>query len=65
MNIVLNGKEHETSARSVAELTKELALPEKGVALAMENAMVPRAAWETTMLKEGAKVLVIRAACGG
>ena len=46
-------------------LAIELDLPEKGVALALDGKMVPRADWECTALHEGAKLLVIRATCGG
>ena len=46
-------------------LALELELPEKGVALALDGKMVPRSDWEGTALHEGAKLIVIRATCGG
>lgn len=36
-----------------------------GQAVAVENRVVPRTAWDETPLKEGMKVTVIRAVCGG
>ena len=36
-----------------------------GQAVAVEGRVVPRAAWDTTPLKDGMKVTVIRAVCGG
>ena len=65
MNINVNGKPYETQAASIAELAKEMNLPDKGVAMAVGMQMVQRQEWETTLLSEGCNVLVIRAACGG
>lgn len=65
MKIQINNKETETEAKNLAELAKEMALPEKGVAMAKDNKMVPRAEWENTLLTEGANVVIIKAACGG
>lgn len=61
----MNNKTLKTEARTLSELATELTLPEKGVAVAMENRMVPRAEWAETMLHEGAAVVIIKAACGG
>ena len=49
----------------VAMLAAELALPERGVALAVNNRIVPRAAWAETALNEGDNVTIIKAAFGG
>ena len=40
-------------------------LSSQGTAAAVDNKVVPRADWDSTMLEEGAKVTVIRAVCGG
>ena len=45
MKISINGETAETSAKTLAELAKELGLPERGVAVAAENRVVPRAEW--------------------
>ncbi len=37
----------------------------KGIAVAVNNRVIPRAAWATTPLEEGAKLTVIQAVCGG
>lgn len=65
MKIQINNKEAETEARNLGELAKEMALPEKGVAMAVNNKMVPRVEWENTQLVEGSNVVIIKAACGG
>ena len=65
MTIQINNKATETKASNIAELANELGLPQKGVAIAVANTMVPREEWETTALEEGASVVVIKAAFGG
>lgn len=65
MTIQINNKATETKARNIAELANELGLPQKGVAIAVANTMVPREEWETTDLEEGASVVIIKAAFGG
>ena len=65
MIIQINNKATETKARNIAELATELGLPQKGVAIAVANTMVPREEWETTALEEGASVVIIKAAFGG
>lgn len=65
MTIQINNKATETKARTIAELATELGLPQKGVAIAVANTMVPREEWETTALTEGDSVVIIKAAFGG
>lgn len=65
MKIKVNNKEVETASSSVAALVEELGLPAQGVAVAVDNRMVPRAGWQDYALKEGMSLVVIKAACGG
>ena len=65
MKIQINNKEVETKALNLSELAQEMALPEKGVAVAVNNKMVSRAQWADTALTEGIAVVIIKAACGG
>ena len=65
MKILINNKETETAAHTLKELSVEMSLPEKGVAVAIANKMVPREEWETTLLQEGCNIMIIKAACGG
>ena len=51
---------------TLAELVRDLGLADrKGVAIAINNAVVPRATWPTHLLVDGDRVLVIRATQGG
>lgn len=54
------------AATALADLVRELGLADrKGVAVAVNRAVVSRAAWATQLLAEGDHVLVIRATQGG
>ncbi len=51
---------------TLLDLLRELALAErKGVAVALNNKVVPRPEWPTRVLVEADRVLVIQAAQGG
>ena len=65
MKLNINHLETETAAATVAELVKELGLPDRGVAVAIANRMVPRTSWADTALIENAEVTIIKAAFGG
>ena len=65
MTIYVNNQKHEVAdALRVDELAASLQLPPQGVAVAVDNRMVPRAEWERTELKADARVVIIKAACG-
>ena len=66
MRIYVNNKEREVPERAcVNDLAASLQLPEQGVAVAVDNRMVPRTEWERTEPKAEARVVIIKAACGG
>lgn len=65
MKISINNKATETSASTVNQLAAELHLPAAGVALAVNNKMVPRTEWSQQSLQENDQVVIIKAVCGG
>ena len=65
MKIEINGRATDTTATNLQTLSQELNLPETGVAVAVNNRMVPRTEWTSTALNEGDSVVIIKAACGG
>lgn len=66
MKIFVNSQEYELACPvPVSELASMLELPEGGVAVAVNNKIVRRDEWNTFLLKENDKVIVIKAACGG
>lgn len=65
MDILINNKKTNVSSTNLLELAKEMNLPEKGVAVAISNQMIPRSEWADTPIAEDADVVIIKAACGG
>lgn len=65
MIVNVNNKAVETSASTLSQLVEELHLPENGVAVGVDNRMVPRATWHEYQLSEGMNLVIIKAACGG
>ena len=65
MNITVNNKAKDTQAFNLLQLTEELSLPAQGVALAVNNRIIPRSEWVEIPLTEGMNIIIIKAACGG
>lgn len=65
MNVFINDKKVETFSKTLFDLASELSLPEKGVAVAVNNSMKQRNEWQKTYLAEGDNIVIIKAACGG
>lgn len=62
----VNGLDRELADGStVASVVALLDAPARGVAVAVDGEVVPRAAWETTAVPEGAVVEVLTAVQGG
>lgn len=47
------------------DLLEDLGIPHTGIAVAIDDQVISKAQWATTLLENGNKVLVIRAAQGG
>lgn len=66
MKISVNNKEMEIAPEtSINQLAASLELPDKGVAIAMNNKMIPRTNWESHQVLENDNIIIIKAACGG
>ena len=65
MKIRVNNKEIETGASFLLQLSQQLELPQTGIAVAINNRMVPRAEWEHFVLNENDELIIIKAVCGG
>ena len=65
MQVFVNNKEVDTQATTLSTLIEQLGMPAQGVAAAVDNKMVPRTHWADFPLTAGAKVTIIKAACGG
>jgi sulfur carrier protein len=65
MKISVNNKEVETGANYLLQLSQQLELPQAGIAVAVNNRMVPRSEWEHFVLHENDELIIIKAVCGG
>lgn len=66
MRIRVNGESREFPAvGTLADVLAEYGTPEKGVAVALDGAVVPRAAWAEAPVGDGAQVEIITAVQGG
>jgi sulfur carrier protein len=67
MRIRINGADEPLAAATLAALLQEKAVDvgQRGIAVALNGAVVPRAAWGDTRLKGGDSVEIVRARQGG
>lgn len=66
MKVVINDKPQEISAKTLADLVKELGLNDQSaIAIAIGGQVVARSSWAAYALTENVSVLMIRAAQGG
>lgn len=66
MQIHVNGKTIDASdAVDVATLVASLGYPDRGVAVALEDAVIPRGAWPTTTVTPNQRVEILTAVQGG
>ena len=66
MKIKVNNKEMKLGeANTLQQVAQALELPDKGVAVAVNNRIVPRTEWATYSVQENDQIVVIKAACGG
>jgi sulfur carrier protein len=65
--IRVNGESEPLAAATLASLLAEKAVDteQKGIAVALNGAVVPRAAWPATQLRPGDSVEIVRARQGG
>ena len=66
-NIRINGQEEPLMAATLAALLEDKAIDtaQRGIAVALNGAVVPRAAWPQTQLKSGDSIEIVRARQGG
>ncbi|WP_442847235.1 sulfur carrier protein ThiS [Leeuwenhoekiella sp. H156] len=66
ITVNVNNQLHSFSKElSISELLSHLNIVQKGIAVAVNNTIITRAAWDDFMLKNDALVLVIKATQGG
>jgi sulfur carrier protein len=64
--IIINGEPSDLApGATLSELLAHLDAPDRGVAVAVDAEVVPRGAWATYTLADGARVEVLTAVQGG
>lgn len=63
---MLNGERHEIDdGTDLARVLTDAGLPERGIAVAVDGEVVPRASWAQYVPAEGARLEVLTAVQGG
>ncbi len=65
MKLFVNNEERELDSPNIPAILSLLGLSAKGVAVAVNNTVVPKAAWEGFSLSENDRITIIRATQGG
>jgi len=65
--LIIGGEEKEIKARTANDLLAELRLPEdgRGIAIAINDSVVPKSRWREHALMEGDRIEIVRATQGG
>ena len=64
MHIFINDVAPECPENSTILLTQQDISP-LNIAIALDNKVVPKAQWETTLVRDGSQLLIIKAVQGG
>lgn len=66
MSITINNETHDfTEKTSVNDLLKLLSQKENGIAIAINNHVVPKTEWHNKLIQEQDQILIIQATQGG
>jgi sulfur carrier protein len=67
MKVELNNKEFEIENNSSLQLLLEQSnnIIKPGIAVAVNNSVIPRTKWNDYFLNEDDKIIIIKAVCGG
>lgn len=67
MKITVNRKIHdfEGDSKVLLSVLEDCDLPLKGIAVALNNKVVPKEQWSAREVKDGDNITVIQAVCGG
>ncbi len=63
--VKINGEQHDVSGKTVSEVLAELGYNEKGVAVELNEEILPKCNYASTVLEDGNSVEVVRFVGGG
>lgn len=65
MQVIINQQETELQVSTLTGMVAELNLPDVGIAIAVNQQIIPRNAWGSTQLTQNDVITIIRATRGG
>jgi len=65
MQVIINQQETELQASTLTGLVNELQLPDVGIAIAVNQQIIPRNVWDSLQLNQNDQITIIRATRGG
>jgi len=65
MQVIINQQETELQASTLTGLVNELKLPDVGIAIAVNQQIIPRNVWDSSQLNQNDQITIIRATRGG
>ncbi|MGO2236156.1 thiamine biosynthesis protein ThiS [Marinomonas sp. UCMA 3892] len=65
MKIMLNDVPHEFSGKTLQDLLIQLDKSEQGIAIAINQQVVPKSLWTSTKLNEQSQVFIFESIAGG
>ncbi len=65
ITVHINGDKHELTYSKLTELFQKYQMNTTHVAVAVNNAVIPSAELENTILKDGDHIEIVRPVCGG
>ncbi|MBD5771727.1 sulfur carrier protein ThiS [Marinomonas colpomeniae] len=65
MNIILNDVPYEFSGNTLKDLLSALKKEEQGIAIAIEQQVIPKSQWQSTQLIERSQVFIFESIAGG
>ncbi|WP_260261327.1 sulfur carrier protein ThiS [Vibrio intestinalis] len=66
ITIIINEQSHQVAEQSSLEqIISQCALPELGCVFAINNQVIPRSEWQSTVLSEGDAISLFQAIAGG
>ncbi|MBI3501774.1 MAG: sulfur carrier protein ThiS [Bacteroidetes bacterium] len=66
MNLTINNEQKQFSGKNISELVESLnMISTNGIALAVNEKVVPKTEWEKFQLNDNDKILIIKATQGG
>lgn len=65
MKLFVNDNELVFAGRTLADLLEQLGKPQQGLAIAINQQVVPKSLWEKTFLEDAMKVFIFESIAGG